>query len=147
MKKYKITDIIEDEFGCEGRPEGEEPMVTILLVDDTGKQRSIRMADKLAYEKKLDIGAEMELPEEEIMTLNGKEYKVKKLLGKGKGGYSYLVTDGEKEYVLKQIHHEPCSYYQIDNKLEAEKGIINGLWKLELPCQSCLISMRHRNAF
>ena len=22
MKKYKITDIIEDEFGCEGRPEG-----------------------------------------------------------------------------------------------------------------------------
>ena len=20
MKKYKITDIIEDEFGCEGRP-------------------------------------------------------------------------------------------------------------------------------
>ena len=36
MKKYKITDIIEDEFGCEGRPEGEEPMVTILLVDDTG---------------------------------------------------------------------------------------------------------------
>ena len=117
----EITDIIEDEFGCEGRPEGEEPMVTILLVDDTGKQRSIRMADKLAYEKKLDIGVEMELPEEEIMTLNGKEYKVKKLLGKGKGGYSYLVTDGEKEYVLKQIHHEPCSYYQIDNKLEAEK--------------------------
>lgn len=121
MKTYKITDIIEDEFGCEGRPEGEEPMVTILLVDDTGKQRSIRMADKLAYEKKLDIGAEMELPEEEIMTLNGKEYKVKKLLGKGKGGYSYLVMDGEKEYVLKQIHHEPCSYYQFDNKLEAEK--------------------------
>ena len=121
MKKYKITDIIEDEFGCEGRPEGEEPMVTILLVDDTGKQRSIRMADKLAYEKKLDVGAEMELPEEELMTLNGKEYKVKKLLGKGKGGYSYLVTDGEKEYVLKQIHHEPCSYYQFDNKLEAEK--------------------------
>ena len=75
MKKYKITDIIEDEFGCEGRPEGEEPMVTILLVDDTGKQRSIRMADKLAYEKKLDIGAEMELPEEEIMTLTEKNIK------------------------------------------------------------------------
>lgn len=51
MKTYRITDIIEDEFGCEGRPEGEEPMVTILLVDDTGKQRSIRMADKQAYEK------------------------------------------------------------------------------------------------
>lgn len=64
MKTYRITDIVEDEFGCEGRPEGEEPMVTIILVDDDGKQRSIRMADKLAYEKELDVGVEMELPEE-----------------------------------------------------------------------------------
>lgn len=63
MKTYRITDIVEDEFGCEGRPEGEEPMVTIILVDDDGRQRSIRMADKLAYEKELDVGVEMELPE------------------------------------------------------------------------------------
>jgi len=31
-----------------------------------------------------------------------------------------LVTDGKGEYVLKQIHHEPCSYYQFGNKLESE---------------------------
>ena len=37
--------------------------------------------------------------------VNEDEYKVIKLLGKGKGGYSYLVTDGNKQYVLKQIHH------------------------------------------
>ena len=43
-----------------------------------------------------------------------------KLLGKGKGGYAYLVTDGKRRYVLKQIHHEPCDYYQFGNKLEAE---------------------------
>lgn len=43
-----------------------------------------------------------------------------KLLGKGKGGYAYLVTDGKQCYVLKQIHHEPCDYYQFGNKLEAE---------------------------
>lgn len=54
------------------------------------------------------------------MTVNGKEYEVLRLLGKGKGGYSYLVTDGRKEYVLKQIHHEPCDYYQFGNKLESE---------------------------
>lgn len=54
------------------------------------------------------------------MTVNGKEYEVLRLLGKGKGGYSYLVTDGQKEYVLKQIHHEPCDYYQFGNKLESE---------------------------
>ena len=54
------------------------------------------------------------------LSVNEKSYKVIKLLGHGKGGYSYLVTDGEKEYVLKQIHHEPCDYYQFGNKIEAE---------------------------
>ena len=56
----------------------------------------------------------------EILTVNGKEYKIIKLLGKGKGGYSYLATDGKSEFVLKQIHHEPCSYYTFGNKIETE---------------------------
>lgn len=54
------------------------------------------------------------------MMVNEKEYNIFKLLGKGKGGYSYLAGDGMKKYVLKQIHHEPCDYYQFGNKLEAE---------------------------
>ena len=54
------------------------------------------------------------------MTVNGREYHILKLLGKGKGGYSYLAEDGTGQYVLKQIHHEPCAYYQFGNKLEAE---------------------------
>ena len=54
------------------------------------------------------------------MTVNQKDYTVLHLLGKGKGGYSYLVTDGEQEYVLKQIHHEPCDYYQFGDKLASE---------------------------
>ena len=54
------------------------------------------------------------------MKVNDKEFDVIKLLGKGKGGYSYLVSDGKKNFVLKQIHHEPCSYYQFGNKIEAE---------------------------
>ena len=53
--------------------------------------------------------------------INNKTYKVIKLLGHGKGGYSYLVTDEDNnEYVLKKIHHEPCSYYTFGNKLESE---------------------------
>ena len=52
--------------------------------------------------------------------VNEDEYKVIKLLGKGKGGYSYLVTDGNKQYVLKQIHHEPCEYYNFGDKLQSE---------------------------
>ncbi len=54
------------------------------------------------------------------MTVNGKTYEVIQLLGKGKGGYSYLAGDGSRQYVLKQIHHEPCEYYQFGNKIEAE---------------------------
>ena len=56
----------------------------------------------------------------ETLDICGKEYKVLRLLGKGKGGYSYLVTDGAGEYVLKQIHHEPCDYYQFGDKLASE---------------------------
>lgn len=54
------------------------------------------------------------------MTVNGRDYEVLKLLGKGKGGYSYLVTDGQNRFVLKQIHHEPCDYYQFGDKLVSE---------------------------
>lgn len=54
------------------------------------------------------------------MTVNGLTFSVVRLLGRGKGGYSYLVTDGAAQYVLKQIHHEPCDYYQFGNKLESE---------------------------
>lgn len=56
----------------------------------------------------------------ESINVNNKSFKIIELLGKGKGGYSYLATDGERKYVLKQIHHEPCDYYQFGNKIESE---------------------------
>lgn len=56
----------------------------------------------------------------EKIGVNGKAFEIIKLLGKGKGGYSYLVTDGSLQYVLKQIHHEPCDYYEFGNKIESE---------------------------
>ena len=67
------------------------------------------------------------------MCVNGKSYEVKKLLGHGKGGYSYLVTDGTKEYVLKQIHHEPCDYYQFGNKIESEMKDYKRLKEIGIP--------------
>ena len=36
----------------------------------------------------------------EIMTVNGIEYRIIKLLGKGKGGYSYLAEKDNSKYVL-----------------------------------------------
>ena len=54
------------------------------------------------------------------ISVNNKSFTLINLLGKGKGGYSYLVTDREREYVVKQIHHEPCDYYKFGDKLESE---------------------------
>ena len=50
----------------------------------------------------------------------GKVYQIIRLLGHGKGGYSYLAKRNNQEVVLKQIHHEPCDYYTFGNKIEAE---------------------------
>nr|WP_296834079.1 hypothetical protein [uncultured Marvinbryantia sp.] len=58
----------------------------------------------------------------EKMSVNQTKYTIKKLLGHGKGGYSYLVEKDGKQYVLKQIHHEPCDYYSFENKIEAERN-------------------------
>ena len=69
----------------------------------------------------------------DTMTVNSREFMVRKLLGKGKGGYSYLVTDGEGEFVLKQIHHEPCDYYTFGDKLASELRDYEKLRNLGIP--------------
>lgn len=51
----------------------------------------------------------------------GKTYIILKLLGHGKGGYSYLAEGDGRLVVLKQIHHEPCDYYAFGDKLAAEQ--------------------------
>lgn len=64
------------------------------------------------------------------MMVNEKEYEILRLLGKGKGGYSYLAVDGTQKYVLKQIHHEPCAFYQFGNKIKAEINDYNRLKRI-----------------
>lgn len=55
-----------------------------------------------------------------MMKVNDKRYKIIKLLGKGKSGYSYLASYEDVLYTLKKIHHEPCDYYTFTNKIESE---------------------------
>ena len=56
----------------------------------------------------------------DCLTVCGKEYRLIRLLGHGKGGYSYLAECDGRQVVLKQIHHEPCDYYTFGNKIKAE---------------------------
>ena len=58
---------------------------------------------------------------EQVLTVNGREYRLLALLGHGKGGYSYLAEREGRQVVLKQIHHEPCEYYRFGDKLAAER--------------------------
>ena len=79
----------------------------------------IELQDKLEF----DGGKLMQ----ETFVVNQKQYTVIRLLGHGKGGYSYLVERNGCQYVLKQIHHEPCNYYSFGNKIEAEINDYNRL--------------------
>ena len=73
------------------------------------------------------------------LSVNGKSYEVVRLLGKGKGGYSYLVTDEKgTQYVLKQIHHEPCDYYQFGDKLQSELRDYRRLKDIGIPIPALL---------
>ena len=62
-----------------------------------------------------------EIKTNDELSVCGKVYRILRLLGHGKGGYSYLAEGGGERVVLKQIHHEPCAYYSFGNKIEAER--------------------------
>jgi len=74
----------------------------------------------------------------ETLEMNARPCRVLRLLGKGKGGYSYLVEDGGERRVLKQIHHERCDYYQFGDKLAAELRDYERLTALGLPLPALL---------
>lgn len=57
----------------------------------------------------------------EVVSVLGVPYRIVRLLGHGKGGYSYLAEGGGRQVVLKQIHHVPCSYYTFGDKIAAEE--------------------------
>lgn len=73
------------------------------------------------------------IPLPETLCVNGRSFAVLRLLGRGKGGYSYLVEADGQRYVLKQIHHEPCSYYSFGDKLAAELRDYARLLALGIP--------------
>ena len=53
---YRIIDLIEPDNGCEGFMPGEEPMVTLILSDDSGAEIKVQLPDMLAYQLKWDTG-------------------------------------------------------------------------------------------
>lgn len=65
-----------------------------------------------------------------LINIKNKQIEIVKFLGKGKGGYSYLAKDENREFVYKKIHYEPCAHYQFGadkvlGEVEAYKRLAN----------------------
>lgn len=59
--KYRIKEIFDDDYGCEGIPEGEEPMCWVIAVDEDGNERRFRLGESSIAENGLTEGAAVEL--------------------------------------------------------------------------------------
>jgi len=55
--KYTIIRILEEDYGCEGIPDGEEPMCSVLVRDTNGCEKMLRIADSWLTENNLDRGS------------------------------------------------------------------------------------------
>ena len=54
---YKILRIIEEDYGCEGIPEGEELMCSVLVSDENGNEKWLKMPDSFLTEHNLSKGS------------------------------------------------------------------------------------------
>ena len=144
IKGY-FTEIVTSENGFRPKPSGEgvtyllekygldrmktayvgDRTLDVLCAKDAGVQAILYLPEDSCVEptgKEDRIVRDLtELAEGMHLLACGKDYRILRLLGHGKGGYSYLAEADGKVVVLKQIHHEPCDYYAFGNKIEAER--------------------------
>ena len=59
--KYLILKILEEDYGCEGVPEGEEPLCNVLLQEESGAEFWKKFPDRWLTEQHLDEGDSIEL--------------------------------------------------------------------------------------
>ena len=65
MSTYHVTRIEEPDFGCEGRPEGQEIKDKVFLKEEiTAEEKIIFMEDKLLYDRDIDEGTKVIIDED-----------------------------------------------------------------------------------
>ena len=55
-KTYTLTQILEDDYGCEERPAGQAVTVLALLTDSDGDETVLRQEDQWLYEQQINEG-------------------------------------------------------------------------------------------
>ncbi|MBR2176196.1 MAG: hypothetical protein IJ861_04535 [Clostridia bacterium] len=53
---YKVMEIIEPDFGCEGLPDGTEPMCEVILEEESGTKVTVKVPDRELYQKRINEG-------------------------------------------------------------------------------------------
>lgn len=69
-KTYILTQILEDDYGCEERPAGQAVTVLALLTDSEGNEIVLRQEDQWLYDLQIEEG-------DTVVVLEGRLYKRK----------------------------------------------------------------------
>lgn len=67
MVSLIVMDIIEDDFGCEGRPEGYKPKCKVVLKDFSGNVMEERVADEDLYNQNINVGDQVHFEMDKII--------------------------------------------------------------------------------
>lgn len=53
---YKVLDIIEPDFGCEGLPDGKVPVDEVILQDENNCKIIMEQGDSYLYDMNINVG-------------------------------------------------------------------------------------------
>ena len=67
MVSLIVKNIIEEDFGCEGRPDGQKPKCKVILRDFNGNEMDVFVDDEELYAKNINIGDQVHFIGEEII--------------------------------------------------------------------------------
>ena len=67
MVSLIVKSIIEEDFGCEGRPEGYEPKCRVTLRDFSGNEMEVDVKDSDLYSKNINVGDQVHFDGDEII--------------------------------------------------------------------------------
>ena len=54
MVSLIVKNIIEEDFGCEGRPDGQKPKCKVILRDFSGNEMNVFIDDEELYSKNIN---------------------------------------------------------------------------------------------
>ena len=64
---YKVVDIVEPDFGCEGLPDGEVIKDDVVLLSQDGKRITVKAEDEMLYREGIDVGSTVKVRDDKII--------------------------------------------------------------------------------